>query len=468
MDLVQIKLKVITDNTGSSTTIPALLTNEGLILPLVRFFIRNYHVRSISWMLAVTQSVRLLIEYMEANRSNLTNSYELFSSFSQKLYLGTIGEDGYDSSGLYWSPKSTNTANRLISMLTVFCDDLNKFEMTKHMNPLVEADSYNKKINFAAWYRNNKYDYLGHIKNVSKNNSLSLMRRFNKRRVASRSDEDKVFDENLFPNFFLNGIGKRQDIRAALRDQLILLLLHGAGCRESEPFHLWPQDVFNCSKNYDNVTVRIFHPEDGKAPDSWQGKSGERHRAAYLINNYGLQPRNKLYSTQRAGWKCKVNDSRESYIQLHWFSSYYGIVFKRLWTTYLKHLSFIDREHPYAFISFHPQYLGKPYTINAFNDNYKSALRRVGLTPSKSSGLSPHGHRHAYKKRLIEAQIDPVIIMKAMHHSNIQSQEAYASPSIRLVTNKLNDASDSLNDNKNNINAADSWDDFIKLGLDNI
>ena len=47
-----------------------------------------------------------------------------------------------------------------------------------------------------------------------------------------------LFQKKHWEPFFKDGIGGAKDPRVALRDKLILLLMHGAGLRESEALSL--------------------------------------------------------------------------------------------------------------------------------------------------------------------------------------------------------------------------------------
>lgn len=469
MDIVQINLKVVSDNSGNHAEIPALLTDHGLITPLVNCFLRLRHKKSVSWMLGVSHATKIFIEYISVNESEFSGPHDLFISFGQKLYEGTIGDDGNDPSGLYWLPKRTDTANRIISFLTSFFDNVSEIPLGNAVNPYVGADNHSSKINFAAWYRKNQYDFLGHIKNESHVGDMNKKRLFSKRVKYSSSDDYNKFDDTLFSEFFTNGIGKRTDPRAAIRDQLILLLMHGTGCRESEALHLWVQDVKTSLKHDDSVTVRIYDPEDGLAPDGWKGPRGESTRSAYLNFKYGLKPRNRVIGSEKVGWKVVRVDSKDNYIQLHWFPSYYGVMFRKLWTLYLNIISSIDRHHPYAFISFHHDFIGKPYTLNSFNFNYKASLKRIGLYGNKSLGLSSHGHRHAYARRLTEASIKPAVIMKVLHHASQYSQAKYSDPSVSYTSDLLNKVDLELSNYKNSDkppNHNDAWNKILNDDLE--
>jgi site-specific recombinase XerD len=62
------------------------------------------------------------------------------------------------------------------------------------------------------------------------------------------------------------------------------------------------------------------------------------------------------------------------------------------------------------------------------------------LTPSKESGVSPHGHRHAYGKRLSDGECSEKLIQICLHHSDIASQKVYTELSSKDIRSSLNDA----------------------------
>ena len=246
-----------------------------------------------------------------------------------------------------------------------------------------------------------------------------------------------AFTEKYFQKFLFDGFGGQTDRRCVVRDQLILLLMHGTGVRESEPMHLYVQDIHRDRDTSDSVVISLYHTEDGKTPDNWKDKNGSSNRSAYLRAKFGLVARNRIHTTRHAGWKSVVVDDKTNYMQLFWFPETLGSLFSQLWNEYLYHLSMIERDHPYAFISFHPKYIGQPNTLNAFKDNYNRALKRIGLSPGKTEGLSPHGHRHAYGRRVQQTGVEPLVIQKALHHKSLESQAIYTAPSMGDVTRAL-------------------------------
>ncbi|SDU24885.1 Phage integrase family protein [Pseudomonas pohangensis] len=439
--------KVVVDDSGFRSEIPVLLTEKGVVQPLLDYLLKMQIKRSQHWQRHVVSAAKLLLEYMEVNQHNFSDPATLFQAFAARLFTGTVGDDGLDPSGLYWIPASTATANRHLNALKGLTDYLAEHQGVQHMNPLVMASSYDQRLNYAAWYRSNQNDFLGHIKDKTVNETVRTARNVRGRRALSKADGDAVaFPEQLFERFFLEGLGGARDRRCAVRDQLITILMHGAGVRESEPLNLWVQDVLDDPHDLTKVIVRIYHPEEGKAPDGWKSQTGKTNRSANLREAHALTPRNRLRGTHNVGWKGSVIEHLDSYIQMHWFPTDFGRLFRKLWREHLHYLSSIERHHPYAFVSYEKRVLGRPYTLNAFNKNYAAALARVGLSAAKVEGRSPHGHRHAFGRRLTRAGIHPRIIMKAMHHSSLESQIVYTTPGIDEVSHVLEQASRRLDE----------------------
>jgi integrase len=439
--------KVVIDDTGFCSEMPVLLTENGVVEPVLDYLLNTEIEYSQHWQRNVVSAAKLLLAYMEVNQHNFSDPVTLFQSFAARLFTGTIGDDGLDPSGLYWIPASTKTANRHLNALKGLTDYLADHQGVQHMNPLVMASSYDQRLNYAAWYRRNQNDFLGHIKDKTVNKTVRKARNVRGRRGMSRVSDDAVaFPEPLFERFLLEGLGGAKDRRCAVRDQLITILMHGAGVRESEPLHLWVQDVLIDPLDPTKAIVRIHHPLDGKTPDDWRSRTGKTNRSAYLREVHALAPRIRLRGTRNVGWKGGVVDHTDGYIQMHWFPTDYGRLFRVLWREHLHYLSCIDRHHPYAFVSYEKHTLGKPYTLNAFNKNYAAALARVGLSAAKVEGRSPHAHRHAFGRRLTRAGVHPRFIMKAMHHASLESQIVYTTPGIDEVSQVLEQASKRLDE----------------------
>lgn len=470
---VKIKAKVIQNDTGVFIQVPVLIDEKNQIIqPFLDFILKlKRDGKSQSTINNYTRATQWLLEYMAANPSGFSTPQNMFENFSSCLYSGTISEEGLDPSGLYWLPRSKQVARIYIYALSHLTDWIAENHKLTSMNPFIKADSHSQRLNYAAWYRKNKNDFLGHIKDKYINLTVRYARSIQGRRPLGKQIHDVIaFPENLFEEFYLKGIGSALDFRVALRDQLILLLMHGGGLRESEVLHLWIEDVLIDPFNKDSVKVRIYHPEDGRAPNNWRGRNNQTTRAAYLLEKYALTARNQLNGKKNVGWKNRLTDNKDSYLEVHWFPVEFGAIFAKVWRNYMRCIVCIERNHPYAFISFHRQHLGKAYTLNAFHDNYRRGLRRIGLNVSKSNGLSPHSHRHAYGRRLGRAGVEPIIIKKCLHHFSIESQLVYTTPSVKEVTKALTGAAEkllNLSDSNEEIGTP-SWQVLLEHGFDDI
>lgn len=447
MQIVKVVAKVVDDNSGVFTTLPLLLDqNKEPIRPLVEYALKlRRDGISQSTIDKYIKATQLFLQYMSANVNEFTSPKSLFERFSSKLYTGTIGDDGLDPSGLYWLPCSKQVARSHIYALSKVTDWLAQNYGVISINPLVEADSLSQRLKYAAWFRKNQHDFLGHIKDKHINSTVRYARSIQGKRMLGKQLHSAIeFPERYFESFYFDGIGSAIDRRVALRNQLILLLLHGGGLRESEALHLWIEDVFIDTLTPNSVKVRIYHPEDGKAPNNWRGRSGKTTRAAYLKEKYALSSRNNIMGKKHVGWKCRVTDHKDGYIEVYWFPHIFGEVFAKLWRDYIRLLTNVERNHPYAFVSFHHKHIGNPYTLNAFHYSYHQGLKRIGLTPYKADGLSPHSHRHSYARRLRRAGVSEIIIKKCLHHASLDSQIVYTTPTIKEVTAILNTATQKL------------------------
>jgi integrase len=445
--VVKVNAKVVQDDSGACSQIPVLISeNNEVIRLLINYVLKlKRDGKSISTINNHIKATQLLLEYMAANLNGFENPRTLFEVFTSRLYTGTIDEQGNDPSGLYWLPCSKQVARLHIYALSELTDWMVDNHGAVSMNPVIKADDFTQHLNYAAWFRKNQHDFLGHIKDKYINQTVRYARSVKGKRPLEKQNQDAIeFPERHFEDFYFDGVGGAKDRRVAIRDQLILLLMHGGGLRESETLHLWLEDVRVDPNDFQSVKVRIYHPEDGKAPNGWKSRSGKTMRAAYLKENYGLATRVDLVGKKRVGWKCRVSDSKDKYIDVHWFPCIFGQVFAKLWQDYNRLLIGVERNHPYALVSFFRESLGQPYTLNAFHYNYAQGLKRIGLKPCKADGLSPHSHRHSYGRRLRRAGVQEIVIKKCLHHSSIASQAVYTTPTIKEVTASLNRASEQL------------------------
>lgn len=442
---VTVKARVYTDATGVYTELPALLTPAGVLEPLLDYCLHRSHDRSLTWMTKVTRSVRMFLEYLQANPVE-HDSYRLFQNFAQRLYTGTFDrETGLDPSGLSWPPRSPQDASQITTHLTDFFDWLSEMrpEAAK-VNPRYAGGAFDRQTDEAAYQHRRNKAFLGHTwaANASPAETGHSVR--GRRPPKVQSGEPPAFPEERFEELLSKGFcaGGRHDYRG----MLITLLLHGAGFRESEPFHLYIQDVFPDPTNPGQAKVLIHHPSHGSAPGDWRDERGQPRkgkRVEYLANQFGLAPRTDLMDRRHAGWKGGIHDAAY-YKQAYWFVPEYGEWFLRLWHLYMEQVARVERDHPFAFINLSREPVGAMYTLTQYNKAHAAACERIGLTVSKALGTTPHGHRHAYGRRLQNAGVDKALIRRFMHHSSLESQEVYTQATTREVLVALEAAAQRL------------------------
>lgn len=429
---VTVKARVYTDATGACSELPALLTPAGVLKPLLDYFLYRSHDRSLTWMSKVGRSMRMFLEYLQTNPAE-RDSYRLFQNFAQRLYTGTFDRGtGLDPSGLCWSPRSPQDASHIVTHLSDFFDWLGEMrpEATK-VNPRYAGGAFDRLADEAAYQYRRSNAFLGHTW-ATNAGPLETSHRVRGRRLPKvEKGEPPAFPEERFEELLVKGFGAAG--RYDYRGMLITLLLHGAGFRASEPFHLFISDVFPDPANSYQAKVLIHHPSHGAAPADWRDERGrprKANRAEYLVQQFGIVPRTDLMDRRHAGWKGGMHDG-PYYKQAYWFIPEYGVWFLHLWHRYLEQVARIERNHPFAFINLNREPVGAMYTLTQYNRAHAAACERIGLTVSKALGTSPHGHRHAYGRRLSNAGVDKALIRRFMHHASLESQEVYTQASTR-------------------------------------
>ena len=249
---VTVIAKVVSDNTGIVAEIPVILTDYGVLMPLVEYVVEIKHLRSTATITKLVQAVGLLLDYMEANQDSYDNPKELFAGFVQRLYTGTVSEDGQDPSGLYWNGRTPSAVRQMVAQLSAVSDWIAKEQDHQPFNPWRQATRAEEMLAWAAWHHKRDRAFLAHTWDRN-SASLKMTRARNvllKKTPIIDHDEAKHFPEDHFPDLIFRGFivpGKqnssRIEERLNLRDILITLLMHYGGLRMSEPFHLYAQDI---------------------------------------------------------------------------------------------------------------------------------------------------------------------------------------------------------------------------------
>jgi len=441
---VSSKVRVLTDETGACTELLGLLTPEGVLTPLLDYCLTRVQDRSPAWMTKVVRSVGMFLEYLAVNPQE-HDTHLLFQNFAQRLYSGTFDlQTGIDPSGLAWPAYSAPDAKRIISNLTFFFEWLSEESPgAGQVNPRYAGDSFDRACDRAAYIHRRDAAILGHCWGANASASSQGHAVGRRRSQQVYNSEPPAFPEERFFELLTHGfkVGNRYDYRG-----MLITLLCDAGCRESEPFHLYCEDVVPDPINPKSALVRIHHPSEGFAPRGWrdvQGRERKANRATYLAERFGLSPRNQLYGKRAAGWKGGMHDG-EYYKEVYWFPPQAGELFLTIWKKYLRQVAQINRTHPFAFINLGKEARGDMYTLSSFNKAHARACARIGLLVRKELGTTEHGHRHAYGRRLKNAGVEPSFVRRFMHHSSEESQKVYTNPTTQETRDALLRAAEKL------------------------
>ncbi|SBW84719.1 Conserved hypothetical protein [Pseudomonas veronii 1YdBTEX2] len=431
--------------------------------PLLEYFLDMGRSRTAAWQRDTCRAVGLFVDYLKANQTHFRDSSsrpQVLACFAEALVTGTIDRNGDDPSGLYWQAKSLARANFLLNALTAFSDWLVNRYSTTAINPWKLASMAEQ---IAYWRRHEKrrsHALLMHT--YDRNAALAQSRVVRSIRVKRRGAIGDAAPVKYFPDeriadllqqgFTVSGKQRSRSVheRMNIRDIMITILLHGGGLRESEPFHLYVTDVAVDPRNPSSALVKVFHPEQGAAPEDYldplTGTQTEASREEYLRAKWGLEPRTLVVGRFHAGWKdLHLTDQKQKYALVHWFPSFWGEVFLALFKLYIMKIRSRHARHPYLFVSQKDEVAGDPYTVASYRQAHAKAVKRIDLTVGKDYGTTPHGHRHAYGQLLTNAKVDPQLIQRCLHHKSQESQQVYTNPTPATIAATLVEASERLN-----------------------
>lgn len=444
--------KLITPRFHDAITLPTqgrhggirvLLTGDGLLFPLLDFFLKAANRnKSLTWQTKACRAIGCLYDYLHVFRDakNPDRPITYLSDFVQALLAGTIGSNGDDPSGLFWPPASWARVSETVSFVNAFSDHCaDKYE-GERLNPLVAVTFQQRLAAYRKLDRRNENSLLKHL-GLSK----AQKARAGRERAVGSPQSPKVSDRSppRFPDDAIStllsegykktGKGKKLSDRYYLRDMMICLLQRYGGLRASEPFHIYVTDVLEAKSSPGSAEVRLYHPELGRFSyrDPLTGAVIHATRTEFLRARYDIQPRNQRTDKKAAGWKELMLDvgAPHYYSVVRWFPSFWGKLFWKLYQAYVQEVLPTKLNHPYLFVNLSSgKHFGSMYTLSAYYDNHAAALDRIGLGSSKIEGTSSHGFRHAYGHSLESAGIPDKIIQVCMHHKSLASQGVYTLP----------------------------------------
>lgn len=430
--------------------VPLIILNNGQILREAFAFFNApaNRGRSATWFRKAARVLGTLYDFYLATVEDALDAESgerLLNDFLTALAHGTIEPDGSDPTGLRWSaisPARLGFAQGVIRRFCTFCDDIHGSGHVLASGRFVGA----VQVAHAREIRL-RHSKLYHL--AARGGGFGL--RFGA--MGNGGLQANVRPAKSFPKALLGRLlfeGCRRDRVAAdfghplanefnITLMIAAVLLAGGGCRKSELFHAFAEDIRGDE-------VRLYHPEMGQV--AWANAARQRvagTRKTYLAEMHGLRPRHLLPPghPRFCGWKGMLLDrgAPEFWSRLQWISPGLRELFRTLHGVYVNHVRPTALAHPYYLVSLSQAEFGQPWTVGAFNDAFANALRRIGEEPDATRGLNPHGLRHLYGQTLTDMRVSPIIIQQAMHHRSIASQLAYTKPSAQRVSETLEAAS---------------------------
>jgi hypothetical protein len=447
--VIRTETVVVLDRMRAGTPTAMVIVGAQPLVQLLDFF-RERSI-SLSAERAYAQALARFITWLSVRAEEFRPQESrglIYTAFAHDLLYGTY-RDGRDVLDLNWAATSQQNVSRLTRCLLEFSDWLAKRHGTSSLNPLQGGASYSDQLIF--WRRWNQWktgSLLSHIKSKKRAISEASI----SRRAATPSQRNTVVQEiKAFPNEYTEVLlwkgfirPGRQDatqlwVKFNLRDMLITLLCLYGGCRESEPMHLWIDDVFVDPADPTLALVLVHEPNEGLAEyvDPMTGTKRRTNRADYLQRFCaGKKPLTMETGRRHAGWKGSLLTHRDrKAFQVFWVDRNAGRVFLTLWRLYLEHVRPVALQTPWAFLTKDSQPLG----AEAYSDAFIAAVRRIGLTPSKWSGTSTQALRHRYGQWLNDLDIGEKEGQVAMHHRNVKSQQVYRELGVAKVAAAMGD-----------------------------
>lgn len=366
----------------------------------------------------------------------------LYTAFVHDLRFGTY-RDGADAYGLNWRPTSHQNLKRLTGALLEFSDWLSQRYGATMLNPIHHHASIADRLIFwRKWNKQKAGSLLAHTKG---HQAASADAHTTRRAKLPRDRNGLIQEAKAFPadrlddllwKGFINpgqGADTRPWVKYNLRDILISLLCGYGGCRASEPLHLWVDDVFVDPDDPELALVLVHEPSEGLASytDPLTGNRRKTSRADFLQRFCsGRKPLTREAGRRHAGWKgCLLTNREHMAFQVFWIDKNAGRIFLTLWSMYIQHVRPVTPQVPWAFLTKD----GQPLGVEGFDDSFKAAVRRIGLTPAKWAGTSSHGLRHRYGQWLNDLGLGDKEGQVAMHHLNAKSQEVYRQMGVASV-----------------------------------
>lgn len=397
---------------------------------------------SLSWQRQVSRSIGLFYDYCVVKAPMYSNDNNVIDAIRGFIQCSISGD-----TELRWVPSRIKTVRRHVSNII----DFSKFLEIDGIIPKSETKLHKEYFYRAAAVKNNSaYSHIINVKSLAKNlqaNSLDHIYKFPKH-ATSNTINIKAFPEELIEALLNEGF-KHKNGEENIGAKMITILMLFGGMRNSEPFHLWYNDI-NLYPKIGGIEIRLHHPSDATCNiPPYISKS----RYNYLLERKIL-PRNNRNNSHSlyAGWKNLALDNTLS-TEIKIIHTDVENLFKHLYLKYMNQRDvFIDTyknkngfDHPFLFVKTgDPNDLGAPLSMSSYVKALKAASIRLSKLGYDSqygakNGFNPHAMRHWFASILSEMGVNPKVIQSLMNHRNILSQEVYKSSNKRMIDSALNE-----------------------------
>lgn len=390
------------------------LPNGEFFWPLIEYLLTpRISTCSSSTQHAIVRAIQILLDLVASGIAD--NPTKSIYRMEELLVSGTYKKDSPCPYGLYWRPRSRETAKAT-------CRRASRF-----LEWLQVADPGALRQIFGDLSINSH--------NLQRAGPPHSLRKDAKRSTPSSSVRQtkraRAFPEKYIWRIIFQGCRvrstkhpKRYTEAYNVRNQLAYLLLFFGGIRSSNLFHIFTSDLKR--RNNGLIDVRLAHPTDSSG--HLDNPTNER-RGEYLETHFNLRPRQLLHRNDPywAGWKHLLIEIGPplNYSNVYWICPYAHRLFSRLVKLYFVELQSIGRNHPYLFLNLSNVNYGSPWTVKSLQSAFQSSLKRIGAPRGIAHGTHIHGARHFYGQKARRLHIDPRIRQIMMHHRSILSQAQY-------------------------------------------
>ncbi|MEX3969743.1 hypothetical protein [Paraburkholderia caribensis] len=225
----------------------------------------------------------------------------LIAEFLSAKFNGTDLPDGSRRLGLFWKPVRRKTVKRYLAALNAFDKWQQTFHDSRRLNPS-ELHVMNAWEIYSEFVRRTKWDPMLHLypaKSKQEEKFAIDVPHYHKRFSSSARALPKAFPLNRFVDLVESCKNPR--------DKMIYLQMFGLALRESEPLHLYTEDIFGASI-IGEARIRLDDPETGGW--EWQDKDHPRKACRPVLFSNSKNALEGRHLDVPVGADCRPKGSR--------------------------------------------------------------------------------------------------------------------------------------------------------------